>query len=99
MRDYEEAYNVINNLKSFEVSPFLEVSILNAEKLMAEQILKTENPENETVNYLNGTVDLEGRYLSDSYQGTSMILESKYHQSLMYTALLFKALAQHLRKL
>ena len=30
--------NVINNLKSFEVSPFLEVSILNAEKLMAEQI-------------------------------------------------------------
>ena len=82
MRDYEEAYNVINNLKSFEVSPFLEVSILNAEKLMAEQILKTENPENETVNYLNGTVDLEGRYLSDSYQGTSMILESKYHQSL-----------------
>ena len=40
MQNYEEAYNVINNLKSFEVSPFLEVSILNAEKLMAEQILK-----------------------------------------------------------
>ncbi len=79
MKDYEEAYNTINNLKTFEISPFLQVSILNAERLIEKQAKEEDNPNNKTLKYLDGSINVDGRYISDSYQGQLLILETKYH--------------------
>ena len=86
MKDYEEAYNTINNLKAFDKSPFLTATIENAEAILNRVSTEEENPNNKSIRYLGGSIDAIASYVSETYSGTLLTLGAEYHNMLYVKA-------------